>query len=196
MKTVLWRLRLILFSWPHPQPLPGWPSGMDGQVALDAYNQLHFARKQCGSGSFKNAPSHGFSHFCYLWVALSEYASDEAALKTFGLPVTRCCVCFAGDNVMLSTRICYQISRGRRGWSWPTSHKWFWINWEILFSCLSLSEMFMCAMNILAGMYHFRICQDQMQQDYFFQSFLEVSICGLRKRTDEAEVWEITSLHF
>lgn len=47
-------------------PLSGWPSSADGQVAMGAYNQLHFAKKKHGSGSFINAPRHGFPNFCLL----------------------------------------------------------------------------------------------------------------------------------
>ena len=163
-------------------PFSDWPSG------VDTYNQLHFAGEKWES-SFINTSSHGFPNACHFSNVLSEYAPDEAIHKTFSLSVTSCCVCFAGDLVMLIPMICYQwTSRWRRGWSWPTSLKWFWMTWEILLPHLSLSEKFMCAVTILAGMYHFafcksrfRNCQDQMQHDYYFQSFLVVSVCGLKK---------------
>lgn len=191
-------------------PLSGWPSSADGQVAMAAYNQLHFARKKHGSGSFINPPRHGFPNFCLLWIALSEYAPDEAALKTLSLTVSRRCPCFAWGHIMLSPMISYQIARWRRGWSWPTNLKCFWMIWEILFPHLSLSEMFVCAMNIPAGMYHcafpksrFRNCQDQMQRDYFFHFFLGVSDGAWEKGQMKLkrgkflhEAWEFTSWHF
>lgn len=151
---VLLRLLLSLFSWAHSH------HSLAGQVTVEAWNQLHFARKKWGSNPFVNTPSSSFPNFCHLSIMLSEYAPEEAGLRTCILNTTRCCVCFVWDHAMLSARVCYQwISRLRRGWSWPARLKWFWIIWEILFPHLSFWDFHVC---LLAGMRHFAfplLCQ-------------------------------------